>query len=362
MIGPVWLRRIFQTAVLVLLLLFARPVWSNQANVFVYHRFNDARYPSTNTSVDDFKAQLELLRKEHFTVLRLGEIVKRIKAGDALPERCAAITIDDAYRSFLTAGWPLLQRYAFPVTLFVSTDTIGGGDYLNWQELASLQNEGVEIGNHSASHAYLLDRLPGESDRDWAGRVAADIRRAQQAFAEHLGVKPRLFAYPYGEFDPALSALVKKAGFEAAFGQQSGVITPDQDVFQLPRFPVGGNYTALDEFRSKLFMKHLEVRVIEPKTPVVDGENPPTLKVFLDQDKIDTSSLRCFVAGRQECTIRQAGGGSGFLAIKALKPLTGRRSKYTLTARGVGDGAWYWYSQLWIQPGVAKMADQPVAR
>jgi hypothetical protein len=192
--------------------------------------------------------------------------------------------------------------------------------------------------------------------------VSADLQRAQSAFSLHLGLLPRLLAYPYGEFDPLLSGLVQQLGFVAAFGQQSGVITADQDLFSLPRFPVGGDHASLEEFRSKLFMKHLPVQVIEPKSPVLTGENPPILRINLNLEGLDPGSLRCFVAGTRDCSLSRTKGETGLWEIKALKPLSGRRDKYTLTARGVEGGHWYWFSQLWIQPDLAKMADHTVAR
>ncbi len=310
----------------------------------------------------DFQAQLDLLQREQFTVLNLGQIVARLQAGESLPPRCAVITVDDAYQSFLSDGWPLLKRYGFPVTLFVTTDTVGGGDYLSWQELAGLQQEGVEIGNHSASHAHLLDRSRAESVPEWSARVTADIRRAQRALREHLGSAPQLFAYPYGEFDPTLARLIKSAGFAAAFGQQSGVITAGQDFFRLPRFAVGGAHASLDEFRSKLFMHHLPIRVIEPESTVIVDNNPPILTFYMNSEGLEESSLRCFAAGSSECTINKLNGNDGVYVAKALHPITGRRSKYTLTARSVGGGAWYWFSQLWIRPDVGEVADHSVPR
>ena len=144
----------------------AEVVFANEANVFVYHRFNDSRYPSTNITTEAFKDHLEALKVEHFTVLTLGEVVDRMRAGESLPQRCAVISVDDGYLSFLTDGWPLLKQYGYPATLFVSTDTVGGSDFMNWQDLLILQEEGVEIGNHSASHVYLLDRFPAENDSE----------------------------------------------------------------------------------------------------------------------------------------------------------------------------------------------------
>ncbi len=122
--------RLLQFGLFAFLLLLGHSAFADQANVFVYHRFNDSRYPSTNISLQDFRAHLDLLHQQEFTVLKLGQVVERLRKGVSLPQRCAVITVDDAYRSFLTDGWPLLKLYGYPATLFVTTNTVGGGDYL----------------------------------------------------------------------------------------------------------------------------------------------------------------------------------------------------------------------------------------
>ena len=353
--------RTLPCGLLIVLLLLANAAFANQANIFIYHRFNDSRYPSTNISPQDFRAHLDLLSQQNFSVLKLGQVVERLQQGVPLPQRCAVITVDDAYRSFLSDGWPLLQEYGYPATLFVSTDSVGGGGYLSWQELKQLQDEGVEIGNHSASHVHLLDRLVSESDSDWVVRVSEDLSRSQQSFVKHLGDSPKLFAYPYGEFSPELVDLVKTSGFTAAFGQQSGVVDAGQDLFSLPRFPMGGGYASVAEFRSKLFMKRLEVRIVPPVSPVIKGENPPRLRFYLGKGT-DSRSLRCFVSGGSDCVVRQVSEEEGLYEVQSLQPISGRRSKYTLTARDASGQSWHWFSQLWILPGSGEVADHSVPR
>ena len=75
-----------------------------------------------------------------------------------------AITVDDAFRSFLTGAVPLLREYGYPATLFVNSGEMDGPDYLSWEELRRLAQGGsIEIGNHSAAHGYLLDRTEGRA-------------------------------------------------------------------------------------------------------------------------------------------------------------------------------------------------------
>jgi len=334
-------------------------VAADQANVFIYHRFNDNRYPSTNISTTEFREHLQILADEDYRVLSLGQVVEALREQVPLPERCAVISIDDAYKSFKTEAWPLLKEFGYPVTLFVNTDQVGGGDFLDWDELEQLQREGVEIGNHSASHLYMLDRLASETPQAWRQRIVHDIEKAQSSFAEHLGKKPELFAYPYGEFSNELVKIVAGAGFRAAFGQQSGVITPGQDMFKLPRFPMGGSGpSGHEDFRQKLKMHHLPLRMSETQDTVIAEEKPPELKFFLNDGRVSLETLRCYASAGLKCSIEELPAGKGFVA-KSSGQLTGRRGKYTITAADASGKNWYWYSQLWVLVG-SPVSDNPV--
>ena len=52
-------------------------------------------------------------------------------------------------------------------------------------------------------------------------QVEEELRISNDRFIAELGIRPDLFAYPYGEYDLTVIEAVKKAGFVAAFGQNS---------------------------------------------------------------------------------------------------------------------------------------------
>ncbi|MCD6527335.1 MAG: polysaccharide deacetylase family protein [Desulfuromonas sp.] len=322
---------------------------ADQATVFVYHRFGDARYPSTNIAVDVFEQQLAYLKQHHYQVLTVGEIVETMAAGKPLPERCVALTVDDSYQSFMTGAMPLLRRYGYRATLFVNTGSVGAKSYLDWNELRTLQAEGIEIGNHSASHPYFITHEQRNPD-GWMAWAAADLNKAQDNFVRELGFQPQLFAYPYGEYSPSLMNLMEQVGFTAALAQQSGVITPTMSRYQLPRFPMGGPFATLEGFRNKLAMKAMPLTVVSPAGPVVGAEDPPVLRFTLDSEELNLSSLRCYVQGQDAVAVQSVAGLPGCYEVVARGPLQGRRNKYTLTAQSRDGKFWYWFSQVWIHP------------
>ena len=70
-----------------------------QAVIFMYHRFGESRYPSTNVTLKQFEEQLDFFEKNNFSILPLDEIVDALKQNKPLPDKAIGITIDDAYLS-----------------------------------------------------------------------------------------------------------------------------------------------------------------------------------------------------------------------------------------------------------------------
>ncbi|BCR04744.1 polysaccharide deacetylase [Desulfuromonas versatilis] len=342
--SSLWLSLLF------LLTIPPSPARAGDVSVFVYHRFGESSLPSTNIDLETFSGQLEALRRGGFTVLPLGEVVRRLEGKDPLPERCAVLTVDDGYASFLTGAMPLLRRYGYPATLFVATDFVGHSGYLDWDQLRQLRAEGVEIGNHSSTHDHLVNRLPGEGEAEWHRRVRVDLETAQAELERHLGVRPELLAYPFGEYSPELIAVARELGFRGAAGQQSGVVSERAELFALPRFPMGGVYATLEGFQEKLAMRALPLRVVAPASPVIGRDNPPDLVVQIEAGAVRLEALRCFVPGQPNAEILPDPHIPGRVTIRAGQPLAGRRSKYTLTAPARQGPQWFWFSQLWINP------------
>lgn len=314
---------------------------------FVYHRFGDSRYPSTNVSLKDFEAHLKYLKEHNYQVLTFEKAIAYLKSSE--PEKkTAVITIDDGYQSFYENGLPLLEKYNYPATLFVNTQTVGGADYMGWEALKDAAERKVEIGNHTHSHAYFLN-LP-ESSRYTT--FTEEIQLSQKLIKDHLGITPATFAYPYGELDDQMKSIVAKAGFVGAAAQNSGVITTDADLMKCPRFPMSESYANPDKFASKARMHGVVLENESPASFMLPANAPqPTLTLEVKKDALITSNLNCFIQG-SDCNLKteELENGNIRITAKATSSIAGRRrTLYTITGQDK-SGGWHWYSHLWINP------------
>jgi peptidoglycan/xylan/chitin deacetylase (PgdA/CDA1 family) len=314
-------------------------------NAFIYHRFGNEKYPSTNIDMQTFRQQLEYLHENNYQVLTFAKAVEKLRSQGSIPEKTAVLTVDDGYKSFQTEAVPLLDQYGYKATVFVCTDYVGRSGYLSWEDIRALRKKGYEFGNHSHSHAHFLNGSEAETRE----RFLADLNQSEKIFRQELGSKPSLYCYPYGEYNPDMQQILKERGYQAAAAQKSGVIYPGSDLFALPRFPMTSYYGEIKKFRSKAQMKALPVIKEEPLDPEIKGANPPRMTLHIDASKINTHAIQCFVNGRRNCEISRAKEGSRLiLKVRAKQPLETRRSKYTITAPSRSGSPWYWYSHLWV--------------
>ena len=309
----------------------------DSATVLMYHRFGESRYPSTNISIEQFEAHLAHLAAGNYTVLKLDDIIGRLRAGELLPDRTVAITIDDAYLSVYTEAWPRLTEAGFPFTLFVASSPIDRqlSGYMSWEQIRELQSSGVTIGSQTHTHPHM-HRLSDEE-------VRAEISTSNGRFIEELGLRPELFAYPYGEYSQFVIDAVKDAGFRAAFGQNSGIMHSADDQFQLPRFAFNEAYGTIDRLKLAVDGLPLKVHDLTPEDMVLTT-NPPLYGFTVSEEMSPVSQLRCFSNNHGKLDVTMLGMRA---EIRAPGPLTEPRARINCTMPAV-DGRWRWFGRQFL--------------
>lgn len=128
-----------------------------------------------------------------------------------IPDKLVVLTFDDSAKTHFTVARPLLKRYGFGATFFVTEGfdfPTNKRDYMTWDEIAQLHRDGFEIGNHTRDHlgisAKTLRQLPEQLEG-----INARCR-------EHGIPKPISFAYPGNGIHPEALAILKAAGIRFA--------------------------------------------------------------------------------------------------------------------------------------------------
>src|SRR5713101_1852063 len=143
--------------------------------ILMYHSISEhaaPRFKPFAVSPTLFVEHMAYLHQHAYTPITVTQLINtRSKGSSALPEQPVVLTFDDGFADFYTEALPVLQRYGFVATLYVTTAFVNATSrwlqqegeaerlMLTWEQLAEVNAHGIECGAHSHSHAQL-DMLP----------------------------------------------------------------------------------------------------------------------------------------------------------------------------------------------------------
>jgi peptidoglycan/xylan/chitin deacetylase (PgdA/CDA1 family) len=165
------------------------------------HTFLPKMFVSSRT----LESRLAFLTRHEFPVLPLAEAVNRLRDG-TLPAGATVVTFDDALYSTYRHAWPLLQRFAIPATLYVTSYYVAKGtpvfgllvEYMFWKTTRptldvsglGLPLAGMVVLTDSIVRARAMEAIVehGESRCSEAQRVALARALAQRLDIDYDGL------------------------------------------------------------------------------------------------------------------------------------------------------------------------------
>jgi peptidoglycan/xylan/chitin deacetylase (PgdA/CDA1 family) len=231
--------------------------------ILTYHTIGDygEMLPAgINTPVEVFRSHMDYLYRQQYRVVPLDQIVDHIIKGQKLNHKTLAITFDDGYEDHFLHAYPILRRYAFPATIFVTVKYIDGYwesekaeegriKGLSNDQIVKMQNGGlVQFGSHCYSHRNLLTA-------DDKQRIF-EIRDSKLLLEKLVGEDIPFISYPFGACDEGIKNIVAKVGYRAGFS----VWKRKPDTYSIRRVPLH-THDGLIGFRFK----------ISPLYPVMRG-------------------------------------------------------------------------------------------
>jgi peptidoglycan/xylan/chitin deacetylase (PgdA/CDA1 family) len=169
----------------------------------------------------------------------LADALDRLAAPTPEPAPAVVVTFDDGTADFAETAVPVLARHRVPVTLYLATSFVEGGDApppharpLSWTALADACATGlVDVGSHTHGHV-LLDRV---SDAD----VCTELDRSIDLIGERLGCRPLDFAYPKAVAgSPGAERAVRARFRSAALAGTRANVAGRCDPYRLARSPI----------------------------------------------------------------------------------------------------------------------------
>ena len=229
-----------------------RPLRERRIVVLAYHAIADLRgdpiHGKYSVAPERFAEQLEALARAGWNFADLDAVLEGASGDGSLPPRALLLTFDDAYADLLSAAAPLLRGRGVPGVVFALAGHIGktsawvgeGSTQLRLLDADGLRAAaaaGIEVGSHGVTHRSMPKLGPSD---------LADELADSATGLEALGLpRPRVLAYPYGEWNRDVAAAAEAAGYEAAFAIEPGVIGRRSDRYALPRVEVLSGDTPL---------------------------------------------------------------------------------------------------------------------
>jgi len=334
---------------LVALLLSCFHFSSFAAVILQYHHVSDKTPASTSISPAQFEAHMQYLADNNFNVVALSDLMNSIKKQQPITDKTVIITFDDAYLDILSNGKPILDKFNYPFTIFINPAIVErkSRNYLSWAQLKAMAVDGVIIANHGMEHDSMARIAKGITEQDWLQKQADLLLNAEAIIKEKTGQSWRYFAYPYGEYTPAVQQWVKQNDF-IAFSQQSGAVGLATDLTSVPRFPASKPYDKISSLRDKL--KSL------PFTMSLNKQNANTIFEYQESksvtfnvvvDDFNPSQVNCYISGLGRQKVEWLTDDS--FTINYSAPLPIGRVRCNCTAPSISEpGRYYWYSKPWF--------------
>lgn len=127
--------------------------------------------------------------------------------GQSVPDKLVVLTFDDSALSHYNVVRPILKEYGFGATFFITEGfdfRTNKKDYMTWQQIRQLHDDGFEIGNHTRDHLSIGDANLQQLDEQ--------LRGIEEKCAENSIPEPVTFAWPGNSTSPAAFEILRQHG------------------------------------------------------------------------------------------------------------------------------------------------------
>jgi len=211
-----------------------RPFTRNVIPIVALHGIEPNPSGLYELSTTQFDYLCGTLKAMGYKTITFMDLLAYLDSGKKLPEKPVILTSDDGYYSIYAHAFPILQKYGYKMTVFLTTGLIGSSNadrrlnefdigksgiperpMLIWPEVAVMAKYGIEFQSHTVSHRQI-----GDLSQD---KVIFELSQSKADIEGHLG-RPCIFiAWPFDNYSNSFIPLLPQLGYRGAIRYRGGI-------------------------------------------------------------------------------------------------------------------------------------------
>ena len=211
---------------------------------------NQKHYFPQTISAQTLIKHFNWLKENGYNVISWQQVIDAENGKGTLPDNAVLLSFDDGYETMYNVVFPLLKAYNYPavfapVTGWLDTPAnqkIAYADkmldrsvFATWAQVKEMEQSGlVEVASHTHNLHNGIKANPSggqlpaviapeykngkyETEDDYKNRLKSDFTRTVQTLVNHIGKKPRVMVWPYGQFNDVSVQIARQAGMPHYF-------------------------------------------------------------------------------------------------------------------------------------------------
>ena len=218
---------------------------------------NQKQYFPQTISAQTLIKHFNWLKENGYNVISWQQVIDAENGKGTLPDNAVLLSFDDGYETMYNVVFPLLKAYNYPavfapVTGWLDTPAdqkIAYADkmldrsvFATWSQVKEMEQSGlVEVASHTHNLHNGINANPSggqlpaviapeykngkyETEDAYKNRLKSDFTRSVQTLVNHVGKKPRVMVWPYGQFNDVAVQLARQAGMPHYFSLGEKII------------------------------------------------------------------------------------------------------------------------------------------
>ena len=218
---------------------------------------NQKQYFPQTISAQTLIKHFNWLKENGYNVISWQQVIDAENGKGTLPDNAVLLSFDDGYETMYNVVFPLLKAYNYPavfapVTGWLDTPAdqkIAYADkmldrsvFATWTQVKEMEQSGlVEVASHTHNLHNGINANPSggqlpsviapeykngkyETEDAYKNRLKSDFSRTVQTLINHIGKKPRVMVWPYGQFNDIAVQIARQAGMPHYFSLGEKII------------------------------------------------------------------------------------------------------------------------------------------